>query len=233
MSCIRSWLCQDLHVHLLGISKKDNNSYGDLMIAANRHDSHFGALPPKCLAMLLSLVVCDRWYALPLAGADKAPERASWRGCGLGGSRRAAWRGAVACIVFWLLAGLGAECSGYHLTWQSYLSMLSVISTAVQLVQYACDAARATWKSYLPKRVTIVHRTDTCRKMFVALIWRLPIRETSGVNWAHSACMEFNAPFFAKVLANNKSINPSFTPGYDPQLNGTAERSVGLVKAWS
>ena len=42
---------------------------------------------------------------------------------------------------------------------------------------------------------------------------------------------EFTAPFFARFLGNHKSIHHSFTSGYDPQSNGTAERSVGLIKS--
>ena len=39
------------------------------------------------------------------------------------------------------------------------------------------------------------------------------------------------APFFAKFLSNHKTIDHTFTSGYDPQANGTAERSVGLLKS--
>ena len=42
---------------------------------------------------------------------------------------------------------------------------------------------------------------------------------------------EFTAPFFAKFLADHKTIHHSFTSGCDPQSDGTAERSVGLIKA--
>ena len=58
------------------------------------------------------------------------------------------------------------------------------------------------------------------------------IGETSRVKRIHSdRAGEFTAPFFAKFLADHKTIHHSFTSGYDPQSNGTAERSVGLIKA--
>ena len=58
------------------------------------------------------------------------------------------------------------------------------------------------------------------------------IGETSRVKRIHSdRAGEFTAPFFAKFLADHKTIYHSFTSGYDPQSNGTAERSVGLIKA--
>ena len=58
------------------------------------------------------------------------------------------------------------------------------------------------------------------------------IGETSRVKSIHSdRAGEFIAPFFAKFLADHKTIHHSFTLGYDPQSNGTAERSVGLIKA--
>ena len=44
---------------------------------------------------------------------------------------------------------------------------------------------------------------------------------------------EFTTPFFAKLRADHKTIHHSFTSGYDPQSNGTAERSVGLIEALS
>ena len=60
----------------------------------------------------------------------------------------------------------------------------------------------------------------------------LPIGETSRIKRLHSdRAGEFTAPFFARFLGNHKSIHHSFTSGYDPQSNGTAERSVGLIKS--
>ena len=60
----------------------------------------------------------------------------------------------------------------------------------------------------------------------------LPIDETSRIKRLHSdRAGEFTTPFFARFLGNHKSIHHSFTSGYDPQSNGTAERSVGLIKS--
>ena len=60
----------------------------------------------------------------------------------------------------------------------------------------------------------------------------LPICETSCIKRLHSdRAGEFTAPFFARFLGNHKSMHQSFTSGYDPQSNGTAERSVGLIKS--
>ena len=45
---------------------------------------------------------------------------------------------------------------------------------------------------------------------------------------------EFTAPYFERSLTNHKSTYHTFTSGYDPQSNGTAERTVttvGLVKS--
>ena len=39
---------------------------------------------------------------------------------------------------------------------------------------------------------------------------------------------EFTALYFQKLLSNHRSIYHTLTTGYDPQANGTAERSVGL-----
>ena len=62
----------------------------------------------------------------------------------------------------------------------------------------------------------------------------LPIGETSRIKRLHSdRAGEFIAPFFARFLGNHKSIHHSFTSGYDPQSNGTAERSVGLIKSFA
>ena len=58
------------------------------------------------------------------------------------------------------------------------------------------------------------------------------IGETSRIKRLHSdKAGEFTAPFFAKFLSNHKTIDHTFTSGYDPQASGTAERSVGLLKA--
>ena len=42
---------------------------------------------------------------------------------------------------------------------------------------------------------------------------------------------DFTAPLFARFLTNHKTIDHTFTSGYNPQANGTAERSVGLIKS--
>ena len=58
------------------------------------------------------------------------------------------------------------------------------------------------------------------------------IGETSRIKRLHSdRAGEFTAPFFARFLANHRTIHHSFTTGYDPQANGTAERTVGLIKS--
>ena len=44
---------------------------------------------------------------------------------------------------------------------------------------------------------------------------------------------ELTALYFQKFLSNHRSIYHTLTTGYDPQANGTAERSVGLMKALS
>ena len=60
----------------------------------------------------------------------------------------------------------------------------------------------------------------------------LMIGETCRIKRLHSdKAGEFTAPFFSKFLSNHKTIDHTFTFGYDPQANGTAERSVGLLKA--
>ena len=58
------------------------------------------------------------------------------------------------------------------------------------------------------------------------------IRETNRIKRLHSdRAGEFTAPFFAGFFANHRTIHHSFTTGYDPQANGTAERTVGLIKS--
>ena len=58
------------------------------------------------------------------------------------------------------------------------------------------------------------------------------ITDSSRVKRLHSdRAGEFTAPFFERFLINHKSIYHTFTSGYDPQANGTAERAVGLVKS--
>ena len=58
------------------------------------------------------------------------------------------------------------------------------------------------------------------------------IGETSRIKRLHSdRAGEFTAPYFSRFLANHKSMHHSFTSGYDPQANGTAERAVGLIKS--
>ena len=60
----------------------------------------------------------------------------------------------------------------------------------------------------------------------------LMIGETCRIKRLHSdKAGEFTALFFSKFLSNHKTIDHTFTSGYDPQANGTAERSVGLLKA--
>ena len=58
------------------------------------------------------------------------------------------------------------------------------------------------------------------------------IGETNRIKRIHSdRAGEFTAPYFSRFLANHKTIHHSFTSGYDPQSNGNAERSVGLIKS--
>ena len=56
------------------------------------------------------------------------------------------------------------------------------------------------------------------------------IGETSTIKRLHSdKAGEFTAPFYVKFLSKRKT--QTFTSGYDRQANGSAERSVGLLKA--
>ena len=58
------------------------------------------------------------------------------------------------------------------------------------------------------------------------------IGETSRIRRLHSdRAGEFTATYFSRFLAGHKSMRHSFTSGYDPQANGTAERAVGLIKS--
>ena len=58
------------------------------------------------------------------------------------------------------------------------------------------------------------------------------ITDFSRVKRLHSdRAGEFTAPYFERFLTKHKSIYHTFTSGYDPQANGTAERTVGLVKS--
>ena len=57
------------------------------------------------------------------------------------------------------------------------------------------------------------------------------ITDSTRIKRLHSdKAGEFTAPYFERSLSNHRSIYHTFTSGYDPQANGTAERSVGLVK---
>ena len=59
---------------------------------------------------------------------------------------------------------------------------------------------------------------------------RLPSATSLEIKRLHSdQAGDFNAPYFSRCFANHKSIHHSFTSSYDPQTNGTAERSVGLI----
>ena len=58
------------------------------------------------------------------------------------------------------------------------------------------------------------------------------ITDSSSVKRLHSdRAGKYTAPCFSRFLTNHKSIYHTFTSGYDPQANGTAERAVGLVKS--
>ena len=62
----------------------------------------------------------------------------------------------------------------------------------------------------------------------------LPVGGTSRIKRLHSdRSGEFTAPFLARLLSNHKSTYHSFSSGYDPQANGTAQRAVGLIKCLS
>ena len=60
------------------------------------------------------------------------------------------------------------------------------------------------------------------------------ITDSPRIKRLHSdRAREFTALYFQKFLSNHRSIYHTLTTGYDPQANGTAERSVGLMKALS
>ena len=60
------------------------------------------------------------------------------------------------------------------------------------------------------------------------------ITDSPRIKRLHSdRAREFTALYFLKFLSNHRSIYHTLTTGYDPQANGTAERSVGLMKALS
>ena len=60
------------------------------------------------------------------------------------------------------------------------------------------------------------------------------ITDSPRIKRLHSdRAREFTALYFRKFLSNHRSIYHTLTTGYDPQANGTAERSVGLMKALS
>ena len=59
-----------------------------------------------------------------------------------------------------------------------------------------------------------------------------PIADAPRIRRLHSdRAREFTAAFFEKFLAHRRGIYHTLTTGYDPQANGIAERSVGLIKA--
>ena len=61
-----------------------------------------------------------------------------------------------------------------------------------------------------------------------------PLSDSPHIRRLHSdKAGKFTAPFFEKFLSHRKGIYHTMTTGYDPQANGTAERSVGLIKAIS
>ena len=61
-----------------------------------------------------------------------------------------------------------------------------------------------------------------------------PLTDCPRIRRLHSdRAGEFTAPFFEKFLSGRKGIYHTLTTGYDPQANGTAERTVGLLKAIS
>ena len=60
----------------------------------------------------------------------------------------------------------------------------------------------------------------------------LPIGEFPSIRRLHSdKAGEFTVPFFAHFLTNHKTIDHTFTSGYDLLANCTAERSVGLIES--
>ena len=62
----------------------------------------------------------------------------------------------------------------------------------------------------------------------------LEITDSPRIKRLHSdRAREFTALHFQKFLSNHRSIYHTLTTGYDPQANGTAERSVGLMGALS
>ena len=62
----------------------------------------------------------------------------------------------------------------------------------------------------------------------------IDITDSTQIKRLHSdRAKEFTALCFQKFLSNHRSIYHTLTTGYDPQANGTAERSVGLMFALS
>ena len=56
--------------------------------------------------------------------------------------------------------------------------------------------------------------------------------ETSRAKRLHSDTVgELTAPYFARFVNSRQTIYHTFTSGYGPQANGTAERAIGLIKS--
>ena len=77
------------------------------------------------------------------------------------------------------------------------------------------------------------HQLDVMVNYFESLCFEgFPITDAPRLRRLHSdRAREFTAAFFEKFLAHRRGIYHTLTAGYDPQANGTAERSVGLIKA--
>ena len=60
----------------------------------------------------------------------------------------------------------------------------------------------------------------------------IPITDMPRIRRLHSdRAGEFLSPYFENFMLQHRSIYHTLASGYNPQANGTAERSVGLIKA--
>ena len=79
----------------------------------------------------------------------------------------------------------------------------------------------------------VCHQLDVMVNYFESLCFEgFPVADAPRIRRLHSdRAREFTAVFFEKFLAHRRGIYHTLTTGYDPQANGAAERSIGLIKA--